>query len=196
VNGFVLAGGRSTRMGQDKALLPYAGRPLVEHAVQLLRAVGLEPHILGNRHDLSTCAPVMEDLHPACGPLGGIEAALTSSNSDWNVFVPVDLPLLPPTFLRYLIERSTITGAAATIPTVAGRPNPLCAVYHRSLLAAVSRVIAAGNNKVIDVVAADSAADLFSVEAVAATREDWPVTPPLHLWFQNLNTREDMWLIS
>ena len=93
MNGFVLAGGRSTRMGTDKALLHYAGRPLIAHAVDLLRPRELNPTSWECDLILLLYAPVVEDLHPDCGPLGGIEAALASSSSDWNLFLPVDLPL-------------------------------------------------------------------------------------------------------
>jgi len=198
VNGFVLAGGRSTRMGKDKALLRYGGRPLIEHAVGLLRAAGLDPHIVGVRPDLVEYAPVIEDLHPGCGPLGGIEAALVSSSSEWNVFLPVDLPFLPVVFLSYLIERSGITGASATIPMLAGRPEPLCAVYHRDLLGGIRESLEVGKHKVmhgIENAAEPSEIDVFSLEAVAATHDDWPMEPPLHRWFQNLNTPTDLALV-
>lgn len=199
MNGFVLAGGRSTRMGKDKALLPYGGRPLVQHAVCLLRSAGLEPHIVGSRPDLSVYAPVVEDLHAGYGPLGGIEAALASSMSEWNVFLPVDLPLLPAVFVRYLIKRSAITGAVTTIPTVTGRPEPLCAVYRRDLLTGIRASLEARKYKVMDAIenaVRPDQLDLFSVEAVAATRDDWPVDLPLGRWFQNLNTPSDLALIS
>lgn len=198
MNGFVLAGGRSTRMGTDKALLLYAGKPLIAHAVELLRSAGVAPYIIGVRPDLAAYAPVIEDLHPGCGPLGGIEAALASSSSEWNVFLPVDLPLLPPVFLRYLIERVGATGAAAIIPTLAGRPEPLCAVYRRDLLTRVLAAIESGNYKVMNGVisaAPSSETDIFSVEAVAATRDDWPFEPPPRRWFQNLNTPQDLALL-
>lgn len=196
MNGFILAGGQSTRMGRDKALLAYAGRPLVEHAVGLLRAVGLVPHILGNRPDLAVYAPVIEDIHPGCGPLGGIEAALTASNSEWNLFVPVDLPLLPPVFLKYLMERAAITRASATLPALAGRVHPLCAVYRRILLPGIKESIKAHDYKVMRAIGRDAGIDIFSVEAVAAARDDWPVAPLPRRWFQNLNTPEDMALVS
>ena len=199
MNGFVLAGGRSKRMGTDKALLHYGGRPLIEHAVDLLRAAGVDPHIVGARPDLDAYAPVIEDLRPGCGPLGGIEVALASSNSDANLFLPVDLPLLPPVFLRYLLERASITGASATIPTLGGRHEPLCAVYRRDLLAGIRRSLESGNYKVIHAIenaAKSSEMDLFSAEAVAATRDDWPLDPPLYRCFQNLNTPADLALVS
>jgi len=199
VNGFILAGGRSTRMGTDKALLHYAGRPLIAHAVDSLKSAGLEPCIVGTRPDLAAYARVIEDLHPGRGPLGGIEAALASSGSERNLFVPVDLPLLPPVFLRYLLERSAITGAPATIPTLAGKPEPLCAVYCRELLDGIRESLEAGNYKVMHAIehaVGKSSLDLFSLEAVAATRDDWPLDPPLHRWFQNLNTPADLALVS
>lgn len=193
MNGFVLAGGRSTRMGRDKALLQYNGRPLVEHAVYLLGEAGLEPHIVGTRADLATYAPVIEDMHPDCGPLGGMEAALAATSSEWNVFLPVDLPLLPVIFLRYLKERVDITAAAVTIPSFAGRPQPLCAVYSRSLLGGIRSAIAAGDYKVMRAVETAASArevDIFGVEAVTAS-SDWPVQLPLYRWVQNVNTPAD-----
>lgn len=201
MNGFVLAGGRSTRMGQDKALLHCAGRPLVEHAVRLLQMAGFVPHILGTRPDLTAYASVIPDLHSGCGPLAGIEAALTASSSDWNLFIAVDLPLLPPFFLVYLATRTAITSASATIPTLAGRPQPLCAIYHRNLLPGITHAIKSGAYKVTDwiesaVRASQLKIDIFGAEALAATRDDWPLEVPLHRWFQNMNTPADMSLIS
>lgn len=194
MNGFVLAGGRSTRMGRDKALLQYAGRPLIEHAVQVLIKAGLAPHIIGSRPDLASYAPVIEDRHAGCGPLGGIEAALTTSSSEWNVFLPVDLPHLPAAFLEYLKQRVAITEAAATIPLFAGRPQPLCAVYHRSLLAGISRSIERQDFKVISGIKeaiSASEIDMFSVEAVATANGDW-LSSSLYRWFHNLNSPQDL----
>ena len=199
MNGFVLAGGRSKRMGRDKALLQYGGRPLIAHAVDLLKAAGVEPRIVGTRPDLAAYAPIVEDLHPGCGPLGGIEAALASSSSEWNVFLPVDLPLLPSVFFEVPDRaRPHVAGAAATIPTLAGGPEPLCAVYRRVLLAGIRESIETGNYKVMDGIkhsAQPPDIDLFSVEAVAATRDDWSLEP-LRRWFQNMNTPADSTLVS
>jgi molybdopterin-guanine dinucleotide biosynthesis protein A len=187
-------------MGRDKALLAYAGRPLIEHAVTILTGAGLTPHIVGARPDLAGYAPVVEDLRPGCGPLGGLEAALTFSETELNVFLPVDLPLLPPAFLRYLLERAAITGAAATVPTLGGRPEPLCAVYRRDLLPGIAHALKSGEYKAMRAIenavsAAQAEIDGFSVEAVAAARDNWATDLP-HRWFQNMNTPADMALIS
>ena len=100
------------------------------------------------RPDLSSYAPVVPDLHPGCGPLSGIEAALAATTRPLNLFLPVDLPLLPARFLSWMLRRAEITGALVTVPRANGRPQPLCAVYHRDLLAGVTASLAAGNYKV------------------------------------------------
>ena len=96
--GFVLAGGRSSRMGADKALVQFAGQPLVAHALEILREAGLSASDRwGSPQRLCAAfAPVVEDLDPDLGPLGGICAALASTSAHaGRFFLPVDLPLLP-----------------------------------------------------------------------------------------------------
>ena len=200
--GFVLAGGRSTRMGQDKALLPLGGQSLVELALAKLRGLGgPAPRIAAARGELSRFAPVVADLHPGCGPLSGIEAALAASSRPLNVFLPVDLPLLPASFLLWMLQRAETTGALVTVPRINGRPQPLCAVYHRDLLGHITRSLLAGDHKVMPVVSAAAseqalpqAIDIFDVERVAAANPQLSGFAPLPLyrWFHNCNTPEDV----
>lgn len=195
MNAFVLAGGQSTRMGRDKALIELHGRPLIEHAVQKLRALGFSPFIVGSRPDLAAFAPVIPDIHRDTGPLGGIEAALSASNSDQNLFLPVDLPLLPTEFLSWMIDRVEQTNALATIPRLQARSQPLCAIYNKTLLTHVQAALAAGDAKVMRAVdhaaiATNLPVDSFDVESIAAS-QSWQQTVPLHRWFHNLNTPED-----
>jgi molybdenum cofactor guanylyltransferase len=198
VEGFVLAGGLSSRMGQDKARLSVAGHTLLESALAKLRALALQgtPRIAGARPDLASFAPVTPDLHPGFGPLSGIEAALFASRQPLNLFLPVDMPLLPPEYLRWMLERARITGARATVPRSGGVPQPLCALYHRELLEPVSAAIAAGQYKVMPVIAAAAGRelDLFDIESVVASQQVSSTLSqlPVHLWFLNCNTRGDM----
>jgi molybdopterin-guanine dinucleotide biosynthesis protein A len=188
-------------MGQDKALLQVAGRSLLELALDKLRALDASatPRIAGTRPDLSSYASVVPDLHPGCGPLSGIEAALAATAQPLNLFLPVDLPLLPARFLGWMLGRAEITGALVTVPRVNGRPQPLCAVYHRDLLAGVTASLAAGNYKVMPVVTAATksraqAIDVFDVELLASTCPELHrfSSLPLYRWFHNCNTPEDM----
>jgi molybdopterin-guanine dinucleotide biosynthesis protein A len=194
MNGFVLAGGQSTRMGRDKALLEVDGRALMEHMLEKLRGQGLEARICGSRADLARFAEVVPDNFAQAGPLGGIEAALAVSDSELNLFVAVDLPGLPAEFLRWLLERAERSRAVATIPRYGDRPQPLCAVYSRRLLEGLRESLGAGRRKVMDAIRASAAGlgegvDAFDVECVAAAGcTEWGLESPIAAWFRNLNT--------
>jgi molybdopterin-guanine dinucleotide biosynthesis protein A len=205
--GFVLAGGRSTRMGQDKALLSLAGRSLLEIALDKLRILPLAaaPRIVAVRSDLSSHAAVIADLHPGCGPLSGIEAALAATARPLNVFLPVDIPLLPAHFLLWMLQRAETTGAVMTVPRMNGRPQPLCAVYHRDLLGHITASLRAGDYKVMQVVTEAARAhssfhpiDIFDVELVSSVNSELLALSPLppHRWFHNCNTPEDVAVIG
>ncbi len=196
MNAFVVAGGQSTRMGTDKALLFLDGKPLIARALDLLRSLGLSPRICGSRPDLARFAEVIPDNFPQCGPLAGIEAALAVSDTELNLFLPVDLPGLAAAFLQWLLARAEASQAVATIPVVADRLQPLSAVYSRRLLDGIRASLAAGDCKVMKgiLAAAESlgeAVDLFNVETVASALSEWPCSPPVTEWFRNVNTRAD-----
>lgn len=184
-------------MGRDKALLDVDGRPLVERTVEMLRGLELNPRICGSRPDLAGFAEVVPDNFPLCGPLGGIEAALAASDSELNLFVPVDLPGLPRGFLQWMMARAETSQAVATIPRYGDRVQPLCAVYSRRLRDGLRRPLVAGNYKVMAAVREAAAAlgegvDEFDMESVASTGpEEWPLLPPLGEWFRNINTPAD-----
>jgi molybdenum cofactor guanylyltransferase len=183
-------------MGRDKALIELNGRPLIAYALHKLSSLGFSPRIVGSRPDLATYAPVIPDNYPRTGPLGGIEAALSASDAEQNLFLPVDLPWLPPQFLRWMIDRVALTNALATVPRLKGRPEPLCAVYSRALLPLAQAALATADTKVMRAVerAAKETGlniDTFDVESIAAA-QSWDQTLPAHYWFQNLNTPADL----
>ena len=101
--GFVLAGGRSTRMGQDKALLTLGGEPLVKRAVRKLSMVCAEVAIAGGAENLMQFGRVIPDESSGCGPLAGIVAALEQSSFEWNLFLAVDAPFVPVSVLKALL---------------------------------------------------------------------------------------------
>ena len=199
-----MAGGRSRRMGQDKAACILAGQPLLAHMLDKLQALGLRARVAGLRAPVDgVTAEVIEDAHPDCGPLSGIETALRECEADAALVVGVDLPLLSTDLLAILLERAARTAAAATIPCVTGAPQPLCAVYRRSLLEPISRSLIACDYKVMRVVLEGAAvvgarvhrnADLFDIESIAAAgaageRNAW--LPP-HLQMMNCNTPAEL----
>lgn len=205
----MVAGGRSRRMGQDKAACRVAGKPLLAHMLHKLQALRLLVRVAGLRAPVSeVSAQVIQDAHPDCGPLSGIETALRESHADAALVVGVDLPLMSVAFLAMLLDRAERTGAVATIPRVTGRPQPLCAVYRRVLLGPLSQSLQAGDYKVMHVVLEAAAAvggsvhrnvDLFDMESVAAasrglagTAEDQDAWLPPHLQVMNCNTPAEL----
>ena len=150
ISGYVLAGGRSTRMGRDKARIQLAGKPLVEHAVTKLRRVCAEVFILSADHVLSRFAPIVPDVHPDCGPIGGIEAALTHSRHDWNLFLPVDMPFVPTSLLwdrvadlMCLPETDPARRPGVRLLSVCSRPQPALCLIHREVAPLISEAIMA-----------------------------------------------------
>lgn len=99
--GVVLAGGRSSRMGCDKALLIWHGRPLIEHQLALLRAAGTDMvRVSGDRPAYHGIADVL----PKAGPLGGLASIAAHIDNDTQLLViPVDMPLLQVALLRRLL---------------------------------------------------------------------------------------------
>lgn len=149
---YVLAGGRSTRMGQDKALLPLAGKPLIERAVAKLRHMTPDVRILGGRAELAPFAPLVPDLHPDCGPLSGMEAALTHSSHEWSLVVPVDMPFLPAALLRRWTD-TVLNQPVARISffVVDQIPQPALCLLHRETLPFLSDALQQGRYKLTPV---------------------------------------------
>jgi len=145
--GFVVAGGRSERMGRDKALLPWADGTLLDHALRRLRSVCPEVRILSGAEPryADRGVAVHTDVVADAGPLGGIHAGLSSLTDPLGLFLGVDVPLVPAALLTALVAAAE--GSDAVVPVLAGRPEPLCAVYRRTCLDAVARRLEAGERK-------------------------------------------------
>jgi molybdopterin-guanine dinucleotide biosynthesis protein A len=135
--GFVLAGGRSTRMGTDKAVLVCGGRTLLEGAASaVLEALGNVTIIADPVRYAHFGFTVIVDDRPGCGPLGGIVTALRHSTQNWNIVVACDMPNLSAQFLKWLLAQAAAPGPApdCVVPLSAAGPEPLCAAYHAKAL--------------------------------------------------------------
>lgn len=176
--GFVLVGGSSSRMGRDKALLPYRRMTLARHVAARVEAAAGSVVLVGPPARYAALGhPVIPDGFPDCGPLAGIQAALAASGADWNLVVACDLPALGADFLADLLEAAASSGASGLLPvSPAGRPEPLCAVYRRDLARPLTLALQRGVRGVSEALA-----------ALPVAR--WPVAEPQ--WFENLNTPED-----
>ena len=176
--GFVLVGGKSSRMGCNKALLNIQNRTLAEQVAEQIRIVTNDVRLIGQADTYSSLGyPVVEDLFEGCGPLGGIHAALSATRAEWNLVVACDMPEVAAEFLKLLIARAEEGPADAVIPAGPdGRPEPLCAAYHRRSLPEITNALEAGTFKVMS--------------GISRLKLDvWRV--PDARYFHNLNTPQD-----
>lgn len=218
--GFVLAGGRSSRMGQDKALLPLDSVPLIQRAVWKLRKLTSQVCILGSRPELSPFAPLVPDLRESCGPLGGMEAALSHTLYDWSLVLPVDMPFLPAALLRcwanIVVSRPSARVACFVVDDV---PQPALCLLHREMLPFLTEAAQQGRFKLYPALvqaALQLATRSGSASDAVFLQRRWMVNAALpllrelqaeageesreflspaqraasNLWFENLNTPE------
>jgi molybdopterin-guanine dinucleotide biosynthesis protein A len=146
--GFVTAGGRSSRMGRDKAWLNLGGRPMIERVIAAIKPVTSAIHIIANREDYMQFGfPVFADENEGIGPLEAIRLALTKSWTRLVIVVGCDLPFLRAELFEYLL--AAIDKNYAAIPISAdGKFEPLAAVYSTEALNEVTELIAGGKYKV------------------------------------------------
>jgi len=147
----ILAGGKSSRMGSNKALLDFGGKPLIRVLVD--RILPVTDHILISSNDSESYRflnfPVVRDHYMGQGPLAGLHAAMRRDNCPLYVVLACDLPNLRASFLRKLIAFSR--GFDAAIPrTRDGLAHPLCAVYRRTCFPAIEKALFRGANKFIE----------------------------------------------
>jgi molybdopterin-guanine dinucleotide biosynthesis protein A len=170
-------------MGSDKALLELAGKPLIANAVALARSVTNCVAVVGDPETFSAFGTVIPDMFPGRGPLAGIHAALAFTTADWNLMLAVDLPLLQPLFLKFMLAEAQSCGATVTVPLANGHYQTLCAVYHKRFAEAAERALKAGRNKI------DA---LFSDLPLRVVSEEEIVTKGFELgMFRNVNTPAD-----
>lgn len=198
VAGFVLAGGRSSRMGTDKALVEFAGQPLICHALAALREAGLSAAIAGARSDLRSYAPVIADAEQDLGPLSGICNALASTAAAKALFVPVDLPLLPASLIRYLAADAQITDHLVTLVSVNGFPQTFPVVVSRGAFSILKLELDAGRSGCFAALraAAAQSGQTIRILPLEYLAQSGAVAHPGQLipsrWFQNLNTPGDL----
>jgi molybdenum cofactor guanylyltransferase len=184
VAAFVLAGGKSSRMGTDKAFIMLDGRTLLARALELARSLTPDVSIVGDAAKFAAFAPVVEDLFHGCGPLGGIHAALRASVAELNLMLAVDVPFISPALLKFLIARARESAALATVGRVGERWQPLCAVYRREFVGAAENALRQGRYKI------DA---LFDAETTLGITEEELQTAGFSAnAFRNLNTPQEL----
>lgn len=183
VAALILAGGKSSRMGSDKAFLMLDGQTLLERGLELARSVTDNVRIVGSAEKFAAFAPVVEDVFRECGPLGGIHAGLKTSSAELNLMLAVDLPFVTQELLRYLVTRARESAAVAIVPRTEGW-QPLCAVYRREFAEVAESALREGRYKIATLF------DLVLTEAVE--HAELEVAGFSAEMFRNLNTPEEL----
>jgi molybdopterin-guanine dinucleotide biosynthesis protein A len=202
VHGFVLAGGRSSRMGQDKALLRVGGRVMVEIAVEKLRAFCAEVSIAGNRDDLAAYAPVVREMRSEVGPAAGVEAGLRAATQPWVMFVPVDVPLMPEELLRrWATEVVGLEGVLASNLFYEINQPAFCMV-RRECAGRFSAALDGGERRLSQLLrqTSDGRHRVYDLKQLYG-EVDGPSQAESDRWFANVNTPQDLaeveaWLAS
>jgi len=181
---FILAGGRSTRMGTDKAFVTLDGRTLLARALDLARSVTGDVRVVGDGAKFGAFAPVVEDVFRECGPLGGIHAALRAPAAELNLMLAVDLPFVSRGLIEYLIARARGSDAMVTVSRTGGGWQPLCAVYRREFAEVSEKALRQGRYKIDR---------LFDVQRVQVICEDELKSAGFGAdLFRNVNTPEEL----
>jgi molybdopterin-guanine dinucleotide biosynthesis protein A len=184
VEGFILAGGESGRMGRDKALLELGGITLLERTAQLIEPLLARIAIVGpaGRYAAFSLREIPDDA-PGIGPLGAIATSLRHSTGEWNLIVACDLPYLTADWLDFLIGRALASRADALVPHTEGGPEPLCAMYRTTAGAAVAAALERGVRKITDGLAGLQVGKLSPVE--------WKEFDSAGRLFKNMNSRAE-----
>ena len=183
VHGFVTAGGRSSRMGTDKAWLEIGGRPMIKRVVEELLQVTPAVSIIANDPEYDLIGlPMLPDLNPGIGPLEAIRVALAASLAPCVLLVACDLPFVTAEFLEFLLDR--VESHQAVVPLNSdGGLEPLCAIYSTEALEPVTELIRNGERKVSRL--------LDRVRTRLIPFEDLGQLAGAERFFINVNTPED-----
>ena len=181
ITGIILAGGKSTRMGTDKALLKIEGETLLNRAVKLCQSVCNQIIISSYSadHDVEGIIRIQDEIEN-CGPMGGIYSCLKHASNDWSFIISVDAAFVTPEFVHFLAEnRSSFN---AVVPMHERGKEPLIAMYHKNCAESLKMGLESGNFKMYNLL------ENLDVNFVDAKR--WKDQNPG--LFHNINSPEDL----
>lgn len=144
----VLAGGKSSRMGTDKADLRIGDRTFLQIQIEKGRQLGIQDIQVSGYRGTRCDIPVTRDRFPEKGPLGGLESCLRRAKHEKCLVLSVDVPLVPVEELKNLMDASRQSEASAVILKSGQKEQPLIAVYHRRLADAILKEISGGKGSV------------------------------------------------
>ena len=144
----VMAGGKSSRMGQNKSFVEINGKPMIEHVLETVSSFSTDQILITNTPERykSLDLPMYSDIYPDHGPLAGIYTAVYHAPTPYTLIVATDMPWLNPNLLHYQIQLRH--QADVIIPRWQKFPEPLHAVYSKAVLPAIQQNLDAKKLKI------------------------------------------------
>lgn len=148
ITGIILTGGRSSRIGTDKAFLEFEGKTLLNRALDFCESFCNEVIISSNypHHKIANCRYVTDEKE-GCGPIAGIYSCLKQSANNWNFVLSVDSPFVETDFVSFLFSKTH--GFDAVIPFHKNGKEPLIAIYHKNVFPEIESQLKTGNYRIL-----------------------------------------------
>ncbi|MFY0643962.1 MAG: molybdenum cofactor guanylyltransferase [Bacteroidia bacterium] len=174
---YILSGGKSSRMGQEKGLVQYNGKPMIQWVIDALKPIAQEITIVSNSPDYQNLGfEVIADIQKNKGPLGGIATALNHSNNEVNIILSCDIPEIKTSTLKMILSNAN---AQVTICRQGNQLHPLIGVYRKSSLKTINKQLETDQ---LAVMAALDLLDLNIIDLGSEFAED----------FKNINRPENL----
>ncbi|MCH7409507.1 molybdenum cofactor guanylyltransferase [Belliella sp. DSM 111904] len=184
IEAFILAGGKSSRMGEDKGLVKILGKAMVQHLIEKLNHLHIPCNIISNKANYKHFeSPCFEDIIENRGPLGGLFTALSFSQKKHILLLSCDIPLIPIQALTYLLDKSL--EQRINVSSIAGRYNPLFAIYPTSVLEMIVTCLRSNKLKMQDFIKKSIHQEIPLDKLVA----------PSPFLFTNFNSKKDLEII-
>lgn len=183
----IQAGGESRRMGRNKALVPFLGRPLYQRVLERLSPLADEVLITTNTREgfESATVPLVADVFPGQGALGGLYTAIWAARHPIVMVVACDLPFASPDLLRHQVELLVDGGLDVAIPGTMESREPLHSVYRReTCLPHIRQALVQGEKRLISW--------FPHVKVQFVPPEEIVKFDPLGLAFRNVNSQEEL----
>ena len=184
MTGIILSGGKSLRMGENKAFIDIEGVPIIQRIYTLFKELFHEVIIVTNQIELfkKFDSKIYSDLLPNKGALGGLYTGLFFSNFHYSFCVACDMPFLNKSLVQYLIKR--IGDEDVIVPRTKDGLQPLHAIYSKNCLDPIKEIIEQGKFKIIDI--------FHRVQVNIIEEADFISLDPFRESFINVNTPKEL----
>lgn len=178
----ILAGGQSRRMGQNKALINLLGKPVLQWVIDAVASLSDDIFLVTNTPENYRAfqLPMVGDIFPGNAALGGIHTAVATARHSWVMLLACDMPLIRADIVRAMAAQRG--DADVVVPRIAGRAEPLHALYRKTCRAAIEASLAAQQLRVIHFFEAVTVRYISPVD----------LGEPNFNFLTNLNTPEDL----